>query len=171
MMINATYADTPTATYVSTLVENFIPSPNRVGALLLPDWNFADGGIQIDRTTDEPIFQIEQEISRLQEDDDEDSPPSSLAASQTVMICSVATSLLANRWQKPRIATDGYDGLRLNWRSKGKEVRAVINGREEKEKYLYWEDEGSYGSVRNFTGFTLFSFLDALTSEKPFPRS
>ena len=108
------------------------------------------------------------EVKSLQKDDDEDAPPDSHALSEVLRLVPFSRSQLAQRWLPPRVASDGFGGIRLSWQKGQYEVRAVISGGEiARENYLYWEDGNTYGSVPNFTPATLFAYLDKMEKAVP----
>jgi hypothetical protein len=159
------YANAPTAAYISTLVEGSIPRAERIGSIYVPDANWTDAEVWtpatlLDRALNAPLSDLSLVINEIQSDPDEEEPPTAYAANQAILLCSASTSLLGHRWIMPRVASDGYGGLRLSWRNGQKELRAVIAGNRDQERYLYWEDETGYGSVGNFTEITLFTYLD-----------
>ena len=118
---------------------------------------------------EDPVFKtFFQEVESLQKDEDEDVPPDSHALSEVLRLVPFSRNQLAQRWTPPRIASDGFGGVRLSWQIGQHEVRAVISGGETaRENYLYWEDGKTYGTVPNFTPATLFAYLDKM--EKPGP--
>jgi hypothetical protein len=165
MMLPTLATDAPPLAYVSTLIEGSVPRPERIGSVYVPDssWNDIESitlETLTDRTLNTPLSDLASDIRELLLDPEEDAPPSSFAVSQALSLSSAATTLLGHKWPKPRVSPDGAGGLRLSWRNGRKELRAVIAGTSDKERYLYWEDETGYGSVANFTEITLFTFLD-----------
>jgi hypothetical protein len=122
---------------------------------------------------EDPIFSsFFQEVKALQEDDEEDAPPDSRALAEVLRLVPFSRNQLAQRWSTPRIASDGFGGLRLTWRSGQSEVRAVISGaRTTRGSYIYWENGNNYETVPNFTPATLFTYLDRLLEKAaPFER-
>jgi hypothetical protein len=118
-----------------------------------------------------PLSVLERQILEIQNDAEEDAPPTDYAVAQTLSLVDISIDLLAQRWKLPRLATDGYGGLRLSWKNNIREIRAVITGSREKERYLYWEGPSGYGSIPNFTAVTLFSYLDELLDGQEFARA
>jgi hypothetical protein len=100
------------------------------------------------------------ELTTYTEEDEAPTKPSLIA--EALYLTPLARVWLAQKWTPPRIATDGYGGIRLSWRTADREIRAILPGDDQKARYIYWEDKGDYGSVQNFTPITLFSFLDRL---------
>jgi hypothetical protein len=112
-----------------------------------------------------------QEVESLQADEDEDTPPDSHALSEVLRLVPFSRSQLAQHWFVPRVASDGFGGVRLSWRKDQREVRAVISGEGvARGNYLYWEDGSAYGTVPNFTPATLFACLDQMEKGTPFER-
>jgi hypothetical protein len=104
-----------------------------------------------------------QEIESLQKDEEEDVPPDSHSVSEVLRLVPFSRSQLAQHWFPPRVASDGFGGIRLSWQKGWYEVRAVISGRETaRANYLYWEDGNAYGTVPNFTSATLFTYLNKM---------
>lgn len=173
-MIPPTYADRPPVAYTSTLIDGFVPRADRQGFLYIPsNWTEPDLweiGKTINRSSNAPLSALQEAIQALQCDEEDDSPPTDYAFGQVLSLCTDATTLLGHRWRKPRVATDGFGGLRLSWKANDKELRAIVGDQEDKERYLYWEEKEKYGAERNFTGVTLFSYLDSLLQGKPFPQ-
>lgn len=109
-----------------------------------------------------------QEVKALQEDEEEDTPPDSRALAEVLRLVPFSRTQLAQRWFSPRIASDGFGGIRLTWKTESKEIRAVISGEQTtRENYLYWEDANGYQTIPNFTAATLFAYLDKAV---PFER-
>lgn len=101
-----------------------------------------------------------QEVRALQEDENEDSPPDSHALAEILRLVPFSREQLAQRWFVPRIASDGFGGVRLTWRKGHTEVRAVISGAGTKRRsYLYWESGDEYYTIYDFTPATLLSCL------------
>ncbi len=178
MIPTTCYAEAPLPRYVSTLVSNRVPS-ERVASIYSP----RGLGVQLTETASraeelqslimssslalgDPTRNISARIIEIRNDEDEDSPPTEYAISQALHLTEDSANLLAQKWRAPRVATDGYGGLRLSWRDGQRELRAVIAGNKDKERYLYWEDIGGYGSIPNFTATTLFTYLDRFTSKR-----
>jgi len=112
-----------------------------------------------------------QEIESLQKDDEEDVPPDSHSVSEVLRLVPFSRSQLAQHWFGPRVASDGFGGVRLSWQKGQREVRAVISGEGvARGNYLYWEDGNTYGTVANFTPATLFACLDQMEKGTPFER-
>jgi hypothetical protein len=112
-----------------------------------------------------------QEVKALQDDEEEEVPPDSQALAEVLRLVAFSRIQLAQRWSSPRIASDGYGGIRLTWRKGSDEIRAVISGEQtSRRSYLYWEDKNNYGTVSNFTAATLFTYLDRLEKAAPFER-
>jgi hypothetical protein len=120
---------------------------------------------------DDPVFSaFFQDVKALQEDEEEDAPPDSQALAEVLRLVSFSRAQMAQRWSAPRIASDGFGGVRLTWHRERREVRAVISGAQTRRgSYLYWEDRNNYGTVPNFTAATLFTYLDQL-EKTPFER-
>ena len=121
---------------------------------------------------EDPVFSaFFQEVKALQEDEEEDVPPDFQALAETLRLVPFSRNQLAQRWSPPRVASDGFGGVRLTWQNKQYEVRAVISGAQTaRGSYLYWEDDNGYGTIPNFTATTLFMFLDRLEKAAPFER-
>lgn len=174
MIFNQTYTDIPVPTYVSTLVEAQAPVAAGSGSLFLPDWNKVQASAYLPLTgylaISKPLTSLQEDLLALSEDEDEDAPPQRSAIANAILLSAVSVSLLANRWKKPRVSTDGYGGVRLSWKGHSREVRVAMSGENSAQSYLYWEGDGQYGSVRGFTGYTLFSYLEALLAGKSFPK-
>jgi hypothetical protein len=180
MIAPACSTEAPAPQYVSTLIENRIPSSvvssiyssGGFDMLLVDAKNRAQQLQSVlfnEVVTDDPRKDLSSRIVEIRNDEDEDAPPTEYAIAQALSLTEDSANLLAQRWRAPRVATDGYGGLRLSWRDGRRELRAVITGSKERERYLYWEEIGGYGSVANFTAITLFSYLDRLLSNKAFP--
>jgi hypothetical protein len=122
--------------------------------------------------SEDPVFSaFFQKVQALQEDTEEDVPPDSQALAEILRLVPFSRNQLAQRWPSPRVASDGFGGVRLTWRNKQYELRAVVSGGQTtRGSYLYWEDENGYGTVPNFTATTLFMFLDRLEKAAPFER-
>jgi hypothetical protein len=121
---------------------------------------------------EDPVFSaFFQEVKGLQNDEEEDAPPDSHALAQVLRLTPFSRNQLAQNWSSPRVASDGFGGVRLTWRKNQREVRAVISGGQTtRGSYLYWEDTDGYGTVPNFTAATLFTYLDRLEKAAPFER-
>jgi hypothetical protein len=180
MIAPTCYAEAPAPRYVSTLVENRIPaetassiySPGGFDSLLIEAKNRAQQLQSVLSNTvvsDDPRKDLSARIVEIRNDEDEDAPPTEYAIAQALSLTEDSANLLAQKWRVPRVATDGYGGLRLSWRDGKRELRAVITGTKDKERYLYWEEIGGYGSIPNFTAITLFSYLDRLIGKRAFP--
>jgi len=113
-----------------------------------------------------PLNNLYRQIIEISSDEDEDAPPNQVSVCSTIALCQTSAAILGHRWPKPRVATDGFGGLRLSWRSGKSELRAVISGSELRDSYLYWQNEAGYGSTNNFTGVTLFSHLERMVGGK-----
>lgn len=113
---------------------------------------------------EDPVFKkFFQEVESLRKDEDEDAPPDTHAVSEVLRLVPFSRNQLAQHWLPPRVASDGFGGVRLSWQKGRYEVRAVISGRETtRENYLYWEDGNAYGTVPNFTPVTLFTYLNKM---------
>lgn len=112
-----------------------------------------------------------QDVKALQCDEDEDAPPDSRALAEVLRLVPFSRNQLAQRWSPPRVASDGFGGVRLSWRKEGKEVRAIISGGQTiRRSYLYWEDATGYGTIPDFTATTLYTYLDRLEKAAPFER-
>ena len=122
--------------------------------------------------SEDPVFSaFFQEVKSLQNDEEEDAPPDSQALAEVLRLTPFSRNQLAQYWSSPRVASDGFGGVRLTWRKNRREVRAVISGRQTaRGSYLYWEDTDGYGTVPNFTAATLFTYLDRLEKAAPFER-
>jgi hypothetical protein len=178
MIPSTCYAEAQLPRYVSTLVSNRVPS-ERVASIYCPQGlsvQFAETDIWAEGlqslimsdslALDDPTRNISDRIFEISNDEDEDSPPTEYAITQALYLTKDSANLLAQKWHTPRVATDGYGGLRLSWRDGKRELRAVIAGNKNKERYLYWEDTGRYGSIPNFTATTLFTYLDRFTNNR-----
>jgi hypothetical protein len=122
-------------------------------------------------TEDQAFSAFFQEITALQDDPDEDAPPDSRALAEVLRLVPLSRNQLAQRWSSPRIAGDGFGGVRLTWRKGQTEVRAVISGSQTpRRSYLYWEDGEEYGTVVDFTPITLLTYLDRLEKAAPIER-
>jgi hypothetical protein len=121
---------------------------------------------------DDPVFSaFLQEVKGLQDDVEEDAPPDSHALAEVLRLTPFSRNQLSQNWSSPRVASDGFGGIRLTWHKNQREVRAVISGRQTaRGSYLYWEDTDGYGTVPNFTAATLFTYLDRLEKAAPFER-
>jgi len=95
------------------------------------------------------IFHVTDDIH---EDDEPLSKGALWAALQTV---GDAVAQLPNQWRRPRITTDGAGGIRLTWRSGGKEMRAVFPANPARQRYLYVEEGEQNKLIPNFNGMTL----------------
>ena len=176
------YLDAPPPRYISTLVDDRASTSGSPCSFLIPFGNKGQALVDIlwhelpftcANSVGElgPLNELARMILEIQNDREEDSPPTDYAISQALTLVGVSSELLAQRWKLPRVATDGYGGLRLSWKENLREVRAVITGSREKERYLYWEGQSGYGSISNFTAVTLFSYLDRLLGGKEFARA
>jgi hypothetical protein len=178
MIPTACIAETLPPRYVSTLVTNRVPSEivasiyNPRGLSLQPT-EVANRAEELQAlimsssvAIGDPTRNISARLIEIRNDEDEDSPPTEYAVAQALHLTEDSAKLLAQKWRSPRVATDGYGGLRLSWRDGKRELRAVIAGNKDKERYLYWEDIGGYGSIPNFTATTLFTYLDRFTSSR-----
>jgi hypothetical protein len=175
MMISGSYSDVPPLAYISTLTEGGCPGYGNNGSIF-PLETETCYGLPVTLTyeahsncVDAPLTMLANELSVILNDEDEDAPPTPYAINQSILVCTVPSQLLSHNWRKPRIATDGYGGIRLSWKSGKRELRAVVAGSQDRDRYLYWEDESGYGSISNFTAVTLFTYLDALVANRPFP--
>ena len=121
--------------------------------------------------SDDPIFiRFFQDVKALQDDQEEDVPPDSHALAEVLRLVPFSRNQMAERWSLPRIASDGFGGVRLSWQQGRKEVRAVISGAQtSRSSYLYWEDGNDYGTISNFTAATLFTYLDILFPSTSYP--
>jgi hypothetical protein len=121
---------------------------------------------------EDPVFSgFFQDVQALQDDEDEDAPPDSRALAEVLRLVPMSRNQLAERWFLPRVASDGFGGVRLTWRRPHAEVRAVISGGATiRRSYLYWEDESGYGTVPDFTPTTLSTYLDRLEKGAPLER-
>jgi hypothetical protein len=121
--------------------------------------------------SEDPVFSaFFQKVKALQDDED-DVPPDSQALAEVLRLTPFSRNQLAQNWSSPRVATDGFGGVRLTWSKDQREVRAVISGRQTaRGSYLYWEDPSGYGTIPNFTAATLFRYLDLLEKAAPFER-
>ena len=112
-----------------------------------------------------------QDVKALQDDEEEDVPPDSQALAEVLRLTPFSRIQLAQYWSSPRVASDGFGGVRLTWRKDQREVRAIISGGQTaRNSYLYWEDANGYGTVPNFTAATLFTYLERLEKVTPFER-
>jgi hypothetical protein len=112
-----------------------------------------------------------QEVKALQDDPEEDSPPDSQALAEVLRLVPFSRSQLAQRWCAPRIASDGFGGVRLSWQKGRHEVRAVISGSQTtRRNYIYWESGEEYGTIPDFTAATLFTQLTLLEKVAPIER-
>jgi hypothetical protein len=181
MSFPAQYIDAPPPLYISTLVDDRFPTEKRNSFFNLfgiekkmhdaeASWQQFESIIVNSVAEDRPLKDLARLIVDIRNDRDEESPPTDYAVSQTISLVETSAMLLAQRWKLPRLATDGYGGLRLSWKENNRELRAVVTASREKERYLYWEDPGGYGSISNFTAITLFSYLDSLLGGKDFAR-
>jgi hypothetical protein len=122
--------------------------------------------------SEDPVFSaFFQEVKGLQDDEEEDAPPDSQALAEVLRLTHFSRTQLAQNWSPPRVASDGFGGVRLTWRKDQREVRAVISGGQTtRGSYLYWEDTSGYGTVPNFTAATLSTYLYRLEKAAPFER-
>lgn len=121
--------------------------------------------------SEDPVFSAFFQDVRALQDEDDDIPPDEKALAEVLRLVPFSRSQLAQRWAAPRVAPDGYGGVRLTWKHNQREVRAVISGiQTTRSSYIYWEDGDEYGTVSNFTPATLYSYLDRLEGEGPFER-
>jgi len=122
--------------------------------------------------TDDPVFSaFFQEVRSLQDDTDEDVPPDPQALAEVLRLVPFSRNQMAQRWWSPRIATDGFGGVRLTWHKGQSEVRAVISGTQTaRSSYLYCESGEDYKTIPNFTAATLFTELDKLEKAAPLER-
>jgi hypothetical protein len=177
MMISGSYSDVPPLAYISTLTEGGCPGYGNIGSIFPLQTETCYGfpvilalGAESD-CVDAPLTSLAHELSEILNDEDEDAPPTPYAISHSISICTLPSKLLSHNWRKPRVATDGYGGVRMSWKFGKRELRAVVTGSQDRERYLYWEDESGYGSISNFTPVTLFTYLDALVTNTAFHPS
>jgi hypothetical protein len=179
MSFPATYASPPPR-YISTLVDSsFVPAERANSTFDLSGLKMECRDVSFEEvqsvlsnvvTEDRLLSDLARSIVGILNDEDEDAPPTDFAISQTLTLVATSKILLAQRWRTPRVATDGYGGLRLSWKEGQREIRAVITGSRDSERYLYWEDPSGYGSISNFTAVTLFSYLETLIGKRDFSR-
>lgn len=113
---------------------------------------------------------IDDLLSLFSENEEDEPAVAENALVQALDLTPLARSLLAQRWPSPRVATDGAGGIRLNWKTGARELRAVIPGKTNRERYLYWEDGDRYGAVQNFTAASLYRWMDWLKAEDAGPE-
>jgi len=98
------------------------------------------------------------------EDEDDQIAPNS--RDEALEITEITYSRAPNMWRTPRVATDGGGGVRLTWRLREKEIRAVFPADAQRMKYLYIEQGTEHSMIPNFTAATLCSQFDWLLSNK-----
>jgi hypothetical protein len=89
-------------------------------------------------------------------DEDEDFPPYNNVVER-------ATTILGGVDQPipyPRVATDGYGGLRLSWHYNQHEVRVVVKN--DGSDYIYWEDGDEHGLVQDVTPSNVVKYVNSL---------
>jgi len=164
-MSSACLEERPTATYRSSSASIEVPPPpiaiRGSSSITRPTGERSGLLLGSSLLADDPLFKaFFQEVKGLQEDENEDAPPDSHALAEILRLVPFSRNQLAQRWFTPRIAADGFGGVRLTWRKGQTEVRAVISGaRTKRRSYLYWEDGDEYYTVSDFTPATLLSHL------------
>lgn len=102
------------------------------------------------------------EVLQFNNNEDEEDQIATNARDAVLSVTENAYSRLPHKWQRPRVATDGGGGVRLTWKSQGKELRAVFPADNRRAKYLYMEEAGAHSLIPNFTATTLCDQFDWL---------
>ena len=105
------------------------------------------------------------ELFCLNCDDEGETPPASHVIEQILELTPFAKSLLAHEWSTPWITTDDSGGIRLSWRQGARELRAVVPAESRRERYLYWQEGSSHGTIPTFGSATLFTRLHWLNGQ------
>jgi hypothetical protein len=98
--------------------------------------------------------------------EDEDDQIAESAGAAALAVAQSAFVKVPNRWRAPRVATDGGGGVRLTWKSGGKELRAVFPADIRRMQYLYREQGEEHLMFPNFTAATLCIQFEWLLSNK-----
>jgi hypothetical protein len=98
--------------------------------------------------------------------EDEDDQIADNARNTALALAESAYAKLPNKWRKPRVATDGGGGVRLTWKSGGREIRAVFPADPRRVQYLYKEEGDVHSMIPNFTSATLCDQLNWLILTK-----
>lgn len=95
------------------------------------------------------------EVLQFNNEDEDDDQISEAARDVALNITVDAYTMLLNKWRNPRVATDGGGGIRLTWKSREKELRAVFPADFRRTRYLYAEQGEKHYTIPNFTAATL----------------
>jgi hypothetical protein len=154
--------------YEQTLVESPVSDVSSFGEGLLSDFRVpASYSARGDSLDDTLLLDVLREIVNLRHDPDEDSPPTEFALEEVARLIPLSRIRLGQNWIRPRVATDGYNGLRLSWRDGRRELRAIISGDPAREHFLYRQENDQYDAVPKFTAVTLYTFLDLFRNGRP----
>jgi hypothetical protein len=99
------------------------------------------------------------DVLSLMEGDGDDAPATPHALGLAIDISQKVFARLSTAWRNPVVSTDGGGGVRLRWKTAGKEIRAVIPSRPTRPQYLYVETPDKHYTVKNFTALSLFEEL------------
>ena len=106
------------------------------------------------------LFALENDL------EDGDQPVTPFALRSAGLLVPVIAQFVEIWNLQPDVATNGDGGVRISWISGGRELRAAIPAADKGNRYLYWQEGASYGSIPGFTSTTLFQKLEWLRGRR-----
>lgn len=175
MIANGTALQTQTIDYPSTLIYRKFDSPitkkiNVKSGVLHREPRYVASKTMSDLIRDDPSFRdlVGQLVALRENDEDGEEGACATAIGLALSFLPLPWTELGSDWTDPFLSTDGYGGVRMTWHDDKREVRAVIPADENRARYIYFEENSRYGTVPNFTAFTLASYLSQLHREGVF---
>lgn len=127
---------------------------------------FVESNINLEQKNDN-IAVLLKELGRLlrEEEYDEDFlKPTDYSIRKAVELALTNTSAINATASAPKVSTDGFGGIRIEWRHGNKEVRTIIASNTKQQSYIYYEDPNSYALDPEITPSLVRKRLDWLAA-------
>jgi hypothetical protein len=109
-------------------------------------------------------FTLER-LSAPRYEEDEDERPSAWAFDTTSRLVHDAGAVLAGDFPPGAISSDGAGRLRVEWKYSARQLRLVVPAGADGKSYIYHQDGGNFGIVKDLTAASLAGWLTWLTHD------